>query len=88
MSSCDNCKFTEWCKDKSDDILWCVQKSERNIAYKQGRTDAIDEFRKECESASYIPIGYGYYVVDMRDVRLVADLMKEQKNDNDRIRNG
>lgn len=46
MSSCDNCKFAEWCKIK-EDVLWCVQKSERNIAYRQGRADKYREITSE-----------------------------------------
>jgi len=48
-------------------------------AYELGRQDAIQEFRAECESASYIPIGYGYYVTDMKSIRKIAEQLKEQK---------
>lgn len=44
------------------------------------RVDAIEEFRTACESASYIPIGYGYYVTDMKSIRKIAELLKEKNN--------
>lgn len=44
------------------------------------RADAIEEFRAECESASYIPVGYGYYVTDMKDIRKIAEELKEKNN--------
>lgn len=47
MSSCDNCKFTEWCKNKADDIRWCIEKSNLNNAYKQGRADVINVIKND-----------------------------------------
>ena len=36
----------EWCPDKAEDIKWCIEKSHLNIAYEQGRVDAIEPIKQ------------------------------------------